>query len=81
VYSFGASLIDLRYPQVRISGIELLHRGGIEVVYPQQQSGCGRPANSSGFPDEAKKVAVHQIEALPKDCPVIVVPRVHAAGC
>ncbi len=72
VYYFGTCLIDLCYPHAGMSGIELLRREGIQVIYPQQQSCCGQPAYNSGFPEEAKKVARQQLKAFPKDYPIII---------
>lgn len=79
VYYFGTCVINACYPQAGLAGVELLQREGIQVVFPQEQSCCGQPAYNSGFPDEARQVARHQIKAFAKDYP-IVVPSGSCAG-
>lgn len=79
VYYFGTCLIDLCYPRAGMAGIELLQREGLQVIFPPGQSCCGQPAYNSGFPDEAKAVARHQLIAFPRDYP-IVVPSGSCAG-
>lgn len=79
VYFFGTCVIDLFYPGAGLAGMELLKRAGIRVVFPPDQSCCGQPARNSGYLDEARAVALRQIEAFPKDWP-IVVPSGSCAG-
>ena len=78
-YYFGTCVIDACFPQAGLAGIELLQRGDVQVIFPQEQSCCGQPAYNSGFPDEARKVARHQIKTFAKDYP-IVVPSGSCAG-
>ncbi len=79
VYFFGTCLIDLVYPQAGMSGIKLLEREGINVIYPQQQTCCGQPAWNSGYRDEAREVAALQLSLFNKELP-IVVPSGSCAG-
>lgn len=79
VYFFGTCVIDLFYPGAGLAGMELLRRFGIRVVFPPDQSCCGQPARNSGYLDEARAVALRQIESFPKDWP-IVVPSGSCAG-
>jgi len=79
VYFFGTCLIDLFYPGAGLAGMELLRREGVEVVFPQGQSCCGQPARNSGFFDEARAVALRQVDSFPEDWP-IVVPSGSCAG-
>src|ERR1700758_4144210 len=46
--------IDMFYPQVGKSTLELLERLGVEVVYPFDQTCCGQPMANSGAHSEAK---------------------------
>jgi len=78
-YYFGTCVIDACFPHAGLAGIELLQREGVQVIFPQEQSCCGQPAYNSGFPDEARKVARHQIKTFAKDYP-IVVPSGSCAG-
>ena len=78
-YYFGTCVIDACFPQAGLAGIELLQREGVQVIFPPEQSCCGQPAYNSGFPDEARKVARHQIKAFAKDYPIIA-PSGSCAG-
>jgi Fe-S oxidoreductase len=46
--------IDMFYPQVGKSTLELLERFGVEVDYPFDQTCCGQPMANSGAHTEAK---------------------------
>lgn len=78
-YYFGTCVIDACFPHAGLAGIELLQREGVQVIFPQEQSCCGQPAYNSGFPEEARKVARHQIKAFAKDYPIIA-PSGSCAG-
>ena len=79
VYYFGTCLMDMFYPEAGMAGIKLIQREGLRVIFPRQQTCCGQPAYNSGFPKEAKKVALKQIEIFPENYP-IVVPSGSCAG-
>ena len=63
-----------------MAGIRLLQREGVDVIYPKDQSCCGQPAYNSGFPDEARAVALAQVEAFSGSDDPIVVPSGSCAG-
>ena len=79
VYLFGTCLIDLFCPQAGMDAVRLLEREGIEVHFPQDQTCCGQPAHSSGFPDQTRAVALAQLRLFPEPWPVIV-PSGSCAG-
>jgi len=79
VYFFGTCLMDAVYPDAGMAAVRLLQSGGVEIVFPQQQSCCGQPAYNSGFIKQARAVASKQIRALSKPYP-IVVPSGSCAG-
>jgi L-lactate dehydrogenase complex protein LldE len=79
VYYFGTCLMDTLYPQAGMAGIKLIQREGLQVIFPRQQTCCGQPAYNSGFPKEAKKVALKQVEVFAENYP-IVVPSGSCAG-
>lgn len=79
VYLFGTCVLDLFDPEAGISAVELIEREGIRVHYPQDQTCCGQPAYTSGFPDEARAVAGRQLTLFPGTWP-IVVPSGSCAG-
>lgn len=72
VYLFSTCLIDQFTPQVGVDVINLLEREGIRVHYPEQQTCCGQPAHSSGYPEETRAVALHQLNLFDQPWPVIV---------
>jgi len=72
VYFFGTCLIDLLYPRVGLCAMRLIHREGVQVIFPQGQTCCGQPAYNSGYRQEARRVARAQLDAFPEDLPVVV---------
>ena len=72
VYYFGTCLIDMLYPQAGIAGLNLIRREGVRVIFPPEQTCCGQPAYNSGFPKEARKVALKQIRLFSKELPIVV---------
>lgn len=79
VYLFGTCLIDLFCPEAGMDTVRLLEREGIAVHYPADQTCCGQPAYSSGFPEQARAVALKQLRLFPEPWPVIV-PSGSCAG-
>ncbi len=72
VYLFATCLIDQFTPQAGLDTVKLLEREGIRVHYPDQQTCCGQPAHSSGYPDEARAVALAQLDLFKEPWPVVV---------
>ena len=79
VYLFGTCVVDLFYPEAGLDAIRLLEREGLTVHYPQGQTCCGQPAYTTGYTDEARKVARAQLELFANDWPVVV-PSGSCAG-
>jgi L-lactate dehydrogenase complex protein LldE len=72
VYLFSTCLIDQFTPQAGLDTVNLLEREGIRVHFPQGQTCCGQPAYSSGYPDEARAVALAQLNLFAEPWPVVV---------
>ena len=72
VYLFATCLIDQFTPEAGLDTVNLLEREGIRVHYLEQQTCCGQPAHSSGFPDEARAVALQQLNLFTENWPVVV---------
>ena len=79
VYLFGTCVLDLFDPEAGESAVALLERAGIRVHYPPDQTCCGQPGYTSGFPEEARRVAARQLSLFPEPWP-IVVPSGSCAG-
>ena len=62
-----------------MDAVRLLEREGIEVDFPPDQTCCGQPAHSSGFPDQTRAVALAQLRLFPEPWPVVV-PSGSCAG-
>ena len=69
---FIPCFVDLMYPQVGISMVQILERLGHSVECPEELACCGQPAFNSGYWDEARAVAVKVVERL-KDAEVVVI--------
>jgi L-lactate dehydrogenase complex protein LldE len=72
IYFFSTCLVDQFAPQAGLDAIRLLEREGITVHFPPDQTCCGQPAYSSGYPDEARAVARRQLDLFPEPWPVVV---------
>lgn len=65
-------LSDLAAPSVARAARRVLERAGVEVGAPRGQTCCGQPGWTSGFPDEARRVARQTLRAFAGDEPVVV---------
>lgn len=79
IYFFATCVVDQFFPGAGMDAITLLENQGIRVHFPEEQTCCGQPAYTSGFPDEARKVAALQLTLFPQDWPVVV-PSGSCAG-
>lgn len=61
---YAGCLIDFAYPEMGEALVRILNKGGIEVVFPDDQTCCGAPARYSGAYEVAAKNAADNIEAL-----------------
>lgn len=69
---FIPCFVDLMFPQVGISMVQILERLGHQVECPEEIACCGQPAYNSGYWDEAREVAIKTLERL-KTAEVIVI--------
>jgi L-lactate dehydrogenase complex protein LldE len=69
---FIPCFVDLMFPQVGVSMVNILERLGHEIECPAQISCCGQPAFNSGYWPEARAVAENVLEQL-KDAEVVVI--------
>lgn len=72
VYFFATCLVDQFAPAAGLDAIRLLEREGIRVHFPPDQTCCGQPAYTSGYPDEARAVAARQLALFVERWPVVV---------
>src|SRR2546427_1994415 len=69
---FVPCFVDLFYPRVAISIVQILERLGHKVEYPVELTCCGQPAFNSGYWDEARAVAGKVLHRM-KDAEVVVI--------
>ncbi len=69
---FIPCFVDLMYPKVGISMVQILERLGHTVECPEEVACCGQPAFNSGYWEEARSVAEKTLHAL-KDAEVVVI--------
>ena len=61
---YAGCLIDFAYPEMGEALVRILNKGGVEVVFPDDQTCCGAPARYSGAYEVAAKNAADNIDAL-----------------
>ncbi|HEX8371377.1 MAG TPA: (Fe-S)-binding protein [Chthoniobacterales bacterium] len=69
---FVPCFVDMCYPHVGVSIVEIFERLGHEVECPEEVACCGQPAFNSGYWEEARKVALPAMQRL-KSADVIVI--------
>src|SRR5438105_12025555 len=61
---FIPCFVDLMYPKVGISIVQILERLGHTIEYPEDLACCGQPAFNSGYWDEARTVGRKVLQRL-----------------
>jgi L-lactate dehydrogenase complex protein LldE len=69
---FIPCFVDLLYPRVGISMVQILEKLGHKIEYPQELACCGQPAFNSGYWEETRTVALPVLKRL-KDAEVVVI--------
>ena len=69
---FIPCFVDLMFPRVGVSVVEILERLGHRIDYPEELACCGQPAFNSGYWDEAREVALPVLKRL-KDAEAVVI--------
>jgi L-lactate dehydrogenase complex protein LldE len=70
---FVTCIVDMIYPDVGMSVVDILEHLGVEVDFPENQTCCGQPGFNSGYRKDAKEVAMHFLRVF-ADAQVIVIP-------
>ncbi len=61
---FIPCFVDLMYPRVGISMVQILERLGHTVSCPEDLACCGQPAFNSGYWEEARAVGTKVLDRL-----------------
>ena len=67
-------------PESTLSTVKLLQHFGTEVIFKKKQTCCGQPAYNSGYPKEAKEIALYNMTLFADNDYPIVVPAGSCAG-
>ena len=79
VYFFATCLGGIAYSATCLNAIKLLQKEGVEVIFKKDQTCCGQPSLNSGYYEDTKKIALHNVELFSEPYPVIV-PSGSCAG-
>jgi L-lactate dehydrogenase complex protein LldE len=74
VQLFITCLVDSFHPQTGEAIVDIFHRLGISVDFPQDQTCCGQPAFNAGLRDEARPLAEHTIRVFESTTGDIIMP-------
>jgi L-lactate dehydrogenase complex protein LldE len=69
---FVPCFVNMCYPRVGISMVQILERLGHSVEFPEELACCGQPPFNSGYWNEAREVAGRVVEKL-RDAEVVVI--------
>lgn len=72
VYLYATCLVDAFDPDTGLDAITLLERQDIQVEFVPKQTCCGQPAYTSGYTEEAREVAQHQMSLFPENIPIVI---------
>jgi L-lactate dehydrogenase complex protein LldE len=72
VQLFGTCLVDTFFPETGEAVVRLLRHFGVEVIYPKDQTCCGKPADSAGYTREARKAAEHFLSVFNGQDPIVI---------
>jgi len=72
IYFFATCVVDQFFPGAGLDAITLIEQQGIRVHFPEEQTCCGQPAYTSGFPAEARQVVESQLDLFPRNYPIVV---------
>ena len=61
VFFFSTCLGSLAYADTCVNAIRLLQKEGCEVIFKKDQTCCAQPSYNSGYYEESRKVALHNI--------------------
>lgn len=72
VYFFATCLGSVAYSDTCVNAIKLLQQAGMQVVFKKDQTCCAQPSYNSGYFNESREIALHNMRLFSEDYPVIV---------
>ena len=61
---FVTCLVDVFYPEVGKSVVDILEESGVDVDFPMSQTCCGQPAFNSGYQKQSRETAKQLIRSF-----------------
>jgi len=71
---FATCIIDTLYPEIGKSVVRVLEKAGVRVEFPAAQTCCGQPAFNAGQRDQARPLAMYNIQVFEKAPGPVVIP-------
>ncbi|MGI0407065.1 (Fe-S)-binding protein [Helicobacter himalayensis] len=72
VYFFSTCIGAATCSNTCINAIKLLQKEGVEVIFKKDQTCCGQPTFNSGYYEETKKIALHNLDLFEQDIPIVL---------
>ncbi|MDQ1285853.1 MAG: L-lactate dehydrogenase complex protein LldE [Thermodesulfobacteriota bacterium] len=72
VQLFATCLIDTFFPETGEAIVKILRHFDVDIVYPKEQTCCGKPPNSAGYRKEARQAAEHFISVYEGSDPIVI---------
>ena len=73
VYFFSTCIGTAACADTCINAIKLLQNAGVEVIFKKDQTCCGQPSYNSGYYEETKAVALHNMRLFSGDYPIVLI--------
>ncbi len=80
VYLFATCLASAAMQETVLNSIKLLRREGVEVIFLKNQTCCSQPSFNTGYFDESRAIALHNVNLFADNDYPIVVPSGSCAG-
>jgi len=80
VYYFSTCIGSAVCSNTALNGIKLLQNQGLQVIYKKDQTCCAQPAYNSGYYDEARKIALFNMDLFNDESLPIILPSGSCTG-
>ena len=69
---FATCLVDTFFPDTGDATVKLLRHFGVDVIFPKEQTCCGKPPDSGGYTYESRKAAEHFLSVFEGSDPIVI---------
>lgn len=60
------------YADTCVNAIKLLQKEGVEVIFKKNQTCCAQPSYNSGYNEQTKQIALHNMNLFDNDYPIVL---------